>query len=151
MAVPAGTTYTRFSLFDDFTDGADDLDMYVYRIDPDGSDEGTDPDLVLVGSSGSGTSAEEVNLINPAAATYKVFVHGWETDGPDANYTLFAWTLGSTAAGNLTATPSTTTATTGATANVVLAWTGLDATKKYLGAVDYSGSTGMPTTIVRIG
>ena len=151
VVVPAGTTYTRVSLFDAHTDGADDLDLYVYRVDPDSADEGTDPDLVLVGTSGTGTSAEEVNLVSPAAATYRAFVHGWETDGPDSNYTLFAWVLGSTAAGNLTATPSTTTAVTGATGSVALAWSGLDATKKYLGAVVYSGSTGMPTTIVRIG
>ena len=144
VVVPGGTTYARFSLFDAFVDGADDLDMYVYRIGAGGT-------LTLVGSSGGGTAAEEVNLTNPTAATYKVFVHGWETDGPDSNYTLFAWTLGSAAAGNLTATPSTTTATTGASASVTLAWAGLDATKKYLGAVDYSGSVGMPTTIVRIG
>ena len=144
VVVPAGTTYARFSLFDAFVDGADDLDLYVYRINADST-------LTLVGSSGGGTAAEEVNLTNPTPATYKVFVHGWETDGPDSNNTLFAWTLGSAAAGNLTATPSTTTATIGASASVALAWTGLDATKKYLGAVDYTGSAGMPTTIVRIG
>jgi len=144
VVVPAGTTYARFSLFDSHVDGADDLDLYIYRVNADST-------LTLVGLSGSGTSAEEVNLVGPTAATYKAFVHGWETDGPDSNYTFFAWTLGSTDAGNLTATPSTTTATTGASASVALAWSGLDATKKYLGAVDYSGSTGMPTTIVRIG
>ena len=145
FVAPAGTTYTRLSLFDSHVDGNDDLDLYVYRVNADSS-------LTLVGASGSGTSAEEVNLVGAAApGTYKVFVHGWETDGPDSNYTLFGWALGSTAAGNLTATPSTTTATVGGTATVALVWTGLDAAKKYLGAVDYSGSTGMPTTIVRIG
>ncbi|MGH3072988.1 MAG: S8 family serine peptidase [Gaiellaceae bacterium] len=144
VVVPAGSTYARFALFDDFTDGADDLDLYVYRVNADAT-------LTLVGASGTGTSTEEVNLTNPAAATYKAYVHGWETDGPDSNYTFFSWVLGSTAAGNLTATPSTTSAVTAATGSVALAWTGLDATKKYLGAVDYSGSAGMPTTIVRIG
>jgi subtilisin family serine protease len=145
VTVPAGSTYARFSLFDDFTDGADDLDLYVYRVGAGGA-------LTLAGSSGGGTAAEEVNLSGAAApGTYKVFVHGWETDGPDAQYTLFTWALGSGPAGNLTATPSTTTATVGGAASVQLAWTGLDASKKYLGAVDYSGSTGMPTTIVRIG
>ncbi|MBI3170296.1 MAG: S8 family peptidase, partial [Chloroflexi bacterium] len=28
--IPVGTTYARFSLFDDFTDGDDDLDMYIF-------------------------------------------------------------------------------------------------------------------------
>ena len=35
----------------------------------------------LVGISGSGTSAEEVNLVNPAADTYTVFVHGFAVPG----------------------------------------------------------------------
>jgi hypothetical protein len=29
--VPAGTTYARFALFDDATDGNDDLDLYVFN------------------------------------------------------------------------------------------------------------------------
>jgi hypothetical protein len=58
VVVPAGTTYARFSLFDAFTDGDDDLDLCVFR--------GT----TQVGASGSGTSAEEVNLVDPEADTY---------------------------------------------------------------------------------
>ena len=34
-----------------------------------------------VGSSGSGTSAEEVNLTNPTAGTYTVVVDGWGVVG----------------------------------------------------------------------
>ena len=77
VVVAAGTTYARFSLFDEFTDGDDDIDLCVYR--------GT----TLVGSSGSGTSAEEVSVVNPTAGNYTVVVHGWGTDGPDAQYALF--------------------------------------------------------------
>ena len=51
VAIPAGTTYARFSLFDDFTDGNDDLDMCVFN-----------SANALVGASGGGTSAEKVNL-----------------------------------------------------------------------------------------
>jgi hypothetical protein len=54
--VPAGTTYARFALFDDATDGNDDLDLHVFN--PNGG---------IVGRSESGTSAEEVNVINPVA------------------------------------------------------------------------------------
>ena len=49
---------------------ASDLDLYVYR--------GT----TLVGSSGGGTSAEEVNLLNPTAATYTVVVDGYAAGNP---------------------------------------------------------------------
>ena len=138
IAVPGGTTYARFSLFDAFTDGDDDLDMCVFR--------GT----TLVGASGSGTSAEEVNLVNPTAADYTVVVQGWETDGPDANYTLFHWLLGSTAAGNMTVT-APASAELGVTAPIQLSFSGLAAGTKYLGSVAYGGTAGLPNpTIVRV-
>ena len=137
VAVPAGTTYARFSLFDEFTDGADDLDLCVFR--------GT----TLVGASGTGTSAEEVNLVNPAADTYTVVVQGWGTDGPDAQYTLFHWLLGSADAGN-TVVSAPATATTGAGGTVSLSFSGLQPGTKYLGSIVYTGAAGMPTTIVRV-
>ena len=42
------------------------------------------------------------------------------------------------------------TATTGATGTVSLGFTGLAAATRYLGAVNYSGIAGLPTTMVRI-
>jgi subtilisin family serine protease len=139
FVVPAGTRYARFSLFDAFTDGLDDLDLYVHNSAG-----------ALVGASGGGTSAEEVNLVNPAADTYTVSVHGWQTDGPDANYTLFTWVLGGTDAGNTTVT-GPATATIGGSANINLSWTGLTAGKKYLGQVAYfEGATERGSTVIRI-
>jgi len=138
VVVPAGTTYARFSLFDDFTDGEDDLDLCVFR------------DATQVGGSGSGTSAEEVNLVNPVADTYTVVVQGWGTDGPDAQFTLFHWLLGSTDAGNMTVT-APTTAAIGVTAPIQLAFSSLAPATKYLGSVAYGGAAGLPNpTIVRI-
>jgi subtilisin family serine protease len=138
VAIPEGTTYARFALFDAYTDGNDDLDLCVFR--------GT----TLVGTSGSGTSAETVNLLNPIAADYKVVVQGWGTDGPDAQYTLFHWLLGSTAAGNMAVT-APASAVTGETGNITLTFSGLAPATKYLGSVAYGGSTGMPNpTIVRV-
>jgi subtilisin family serine protease len=143
IAIPAGTTYARFSLFDDFTDGEDDLDLYVYRVNADTTQ-------TLVGLSGSGTSAEEVNLLAPTAATYKVYVHGWQTDGPDAQYTLFHWLLGSADAGNMTVT-APATATTGGTGTIELSFTGLAPATKYLGSVAYGGDASSTNpTIVRV-
>jgi hypothetical protein len=139
VSVPAGTTYARFALFDDFTDGNDDLDLYVFN-----------PSGQFAGSSGSGTSAEEVNIADPVEGTWFVVVHGWQTDGPDANYTLFSWTLGDTAAGNMTVT-APASATTGATGTIGLSFDGLAPATKYLGSIVYGGSTGLPApTIVRV-
>jgi subtilisin family serine protease len=137
VVVPAGTTYARFALFDANATPGSDLDLYVYRA-------GT-----LVGSSGGSTATEEVNLLNPTAATYTVWVHGFSTSNP-STFTLFAWVLGSAAAGNMTvAAPAT--ATTGATGTINLTFSGLTSGTKYLGSVAYSGTSGLPNpTIVRV-
>jgi hypothetical protein len=143
ILVPAGTSVLRVSMFDEETDGADDIDLYLYRVNADSS-------LTFVGVSGSGTSAEQIQLASPAAATYRLFVHGWQTDGPDANYSVHAWALGTLDEGNMTAT-GPAAATTGGTGTVNLSWTGLAAGQKYLGAIDHNeGATTHATTIVRI-
>jgi subtilisin family serine protease len=143
IIVPAGTSVLRVSMFDEETDGADDIDLYLYRVNADDS-------LTLVALSASGTSAEQIQLANPAAATYRLFVHGWQTDGPDANYSLHAWTLGTADEGNMTvAGPNT--ATTGGTGTVNLSWNGLAPGQKYFGAILYQeGATTHATTFVRI-
>jgi len=140
VEIPAGTEYARFSLFDDYTDGADDLDLYVF---------GPGPDFPLAGSSGSGTSEEEVDIDGPAEGTYVVVVHGWQTDGPDANYSLFNWNVPGTGAGNMTATSSTDTATIAGTATIEVTWTDLAAGTKFLGAVAYNGGD-LEQTVIRI-
>ncbi len=140
VVVPAGTTYARFSLFDAFTNGGDDLDLYVYL----GSTQ--------VGSSTTGTSTEEVNLVNPAVGTYTVWVHGFATNGPVATFTLFTWVLGAADAGNM-AISAPTTATIGQTGTIDLSFSSLLPTTKYLGSVVYSdGVNPLPVspTIVRI-
>ncbi len=135
FAVPTGTTLARFQLFDEFTDGNDDIDLYLYRV-------GTGGELSLVGVSAGGTSAERIDVHTPAAGTYRLYVHGWQTDGTSAVYTLFNWLVPSTAAGNMTATSSTSSATVGGTANVTASWSGLTAGTKYLGRISYSDGSG---------
>ena len=137
VAIPAGTTYARFALFDaDVSPGAD-IDLCVFS--------GT----TLVGSSGSGTSAEEVNLLNPAAGNYTVVVQGWGVAG-SSPFKLHTWLLDSTAAGNMTVT-APAAADIGQTGAIGISTSGLSAGTKYLGSVAYSGAAGMPNpTIVRI-
>jgi subtilisin family serine protease len=144
FTVPAGTTLARFQLFDEFTDGEDDIDLYLYRAGEGG-------DLTLVGSSAGGTSAERIDLAAPAAGTYRLYAHGWQTDGTSATYTLFSWLVPSTAAGNMTATSSTTSATVGGTATITTSWSGLTAGTKYLGRLGYrDGSGEIGSTIVSV-
>ena len=135
VVVPAGTTYARFSLFDADVNPGTDIDLCVYR--------GT----TQVGSSGSGTSAEEVNVANPAADTYTVVVQGWGVAG-SSPFKLHTWLLGSTAAGNMTVTaPASAVVGPG---TITLSFSGLTPGTKYLGSVAYSGVAGLPNpTIVR--
>lgn len=126
VSAPTGTEYLRISLFDGYTDGQDDLDVYVWEF----------PSFNFVGSSTTPTSEEEVNVVSPAATQYAVAIHGWETDGPEANYTLFDWALGGADEGNMTIT-APSSATLGATETITLAWSALDTETKYLGSVTY--------------
>jgi hypothetical protein len=132
VTVPAGSAYLRVSLFDAYTDGNDDLDLYVY-----------DSGLNFVGGSGSGTSAEQVDVLLPGDTSYAVAVHGWQTDGPDANYTLFDWSFGLVDdRGNMVVT-APGSATLGATETITVDWSGLESDTKYLGAVSHSDAGGL--------
>ena len=134
--VITGCGLCRIALFDDQTDGNDDLDLYVYGPTLGGG-------FGLVGSSRGPTSTEEVNLINPIPGTYTVFVHGLNTDGPDANYTLFSW-IGGPPVGNLTvAAPTPVTA--GGTGTITASWSGLSPATKYLGVLTFRST---PFTVV---
>ncbi|HYJ04075.1 MAG TPA: S8 family peptidase [Chthoniobacterales bacterium] len=137
FVMPAGTTHARFSLFDDFTDGNDDLDLVVVRVSTN----------TIVASSGGATSAEQANVLNPVAGeTYRVWVHAFQTDGPDANFTLFSWLLGNTPAGNMTVS-APGSATIGTTGVVNLTFSGLAPATKYMGSVAYTGVTANPTVV----
>jgi hypothetical protein len=138
VTIPAGTTYARFSLFDANVSPASDLDLYVFN-----------SAFAQIGASGGPTSAEEVNLLNPAAGTYYVLVVGFATANP-STYTLFNWSLGTTGAGNMTVT-APASATQGGTGAINLSFNGLVGGTKYLGSVAYGGAAGLPDpTIVRV-
>jgi hypothetical protein len=124
VEVPPNLLQARFALFDEHTDGAHNLDLWVYG--PDGP----------LGSSGSATSREEVRLDAPTPGTYTVYVHGRQTDGPEAAYTLFSWLLGEEDTGTLVV-DAPRKARDGVEGAVTLRWSGLTPGVMYLGAVNY--------------
>lgn len=137
VPIASGITHARFSLFDADVNPGTDLDLCVFR--------GT----TLVGSSGSGTSAEEINLLNPAADTYTVVIQGWNVAGTSP-FKLHAWLLGSSSAGNMPVV-APMSASTGATGTINLSFNGLAESTKYMGSIAYSGTTGLPNpTVVRV-
>jgi subtilisin family serine protease len=138
VAIPTGTTYARFSLFDADVNPGTDIDLCV------ANSGGT-----IVGSSGSGTSAEQVSLTNPAAGNYTVVVQGWGVAGTSP-FKLHTWLLGSADAGNMTVT-APASAVIGTVGQIGLSFTGLAPATRYLGSIAYSGVAGLPApTIVRV-
>lgn len=138
VTIPAGTTYARFQLFDADVAPGSDIDLYVYR--------GT----TLVGSSTTSTSAEVVNLVNPVADNYTVYIHGWGLTANPSPFALHTWLLGSTDAANMTVS-APASAVIGTTGTINLTFSGLAPATRYLGSVAYSGTTGLPNpTIVRV-
>jgi subtilisin family serine protease len=139
VVVPAGLKLFRIGIDESsITPSGTDLDVYVYR---GGS---------LVGLSADGDSNEMVTFTNPPAGTYTVYVHGFNTVAPSANFTLYEWQLGSASAGNMTV-PAPAAATIGGTVPVNLSFTGRAAGTWYLGQVVYNdGSTDIGTTIVNV-
>ncbi len=138
VTIAAGTTYARFQLFDEDVAPGSDIDLYVYR--------GT----TLVGASTTGTSAEVVNLVNPAADNYTVYIHGWGLTADPSPFALHTWLLGMTDAGNMTvAAPAA--AVLGTTDTINLTFSGLAPATKYLGSVAYGGAASSTApTIVRV-
>jgi len=129
IVIPEGVILSRISLFDEFTDGQDDLDLYLFGPEAAG--------FPFAGySDGAHTSQEEINMRQPQPGVYVAIVHGWETDGPDANYTLFSWALANTDENNLRIS-APTSASSGIKATVGLEWSGLIPSNKYLGIVSY--------------
>ena len=139
IVVPPGLKLFRAGIDEGFiTPSGTDLDVYVYR-------EG-----VRVGQAADGDSNEMVTFTDPPGGTYTVYVHGFNTNGPSADLTLFSWQLGSTDAGNMTV-PGPVPVTTGDTVPVNLSFTGLVGGTWYLGQTVYNdGTSDIGTTIVNV-
>ncbi len=130
--VPAGTTLARFSLFDEDVgdgSGSDDLDLQVFGPDTAG--------YPFVGSSGSATSNEEVNVVNPAPGSYFVAVIDYASAPGPTSYTLFNFNLDGTNAGNAIVT-APASAVIGTTETVTVDWSALAPGTRYLGILTHS-------------
>jgi hypothetical protein len=137
--VPAGLKLFRVGIDESsITPSGTDLDVYVYV--------GT----TLVGQSADGDSNEMVTFVDPPAGPYTVYVHGFNTAGPSANFTLYEWPVGPTSASNMTV-PGPATATIGGSVPVNLSFTGLTSDTWYLGQTVYNdGTSDIGSTIVNV-
>jgi len=140
VTVPAGTELARISTFN--RDYADNTDLDIFVFDAAGQ---------FVDLSAGGTSDEEVNLQNPEPGEYLVVVDAFAFPGDSVTPQLYAWTLGDSAAGNMTASDPGAVRL-GETVQVTVEWSGLDAGARYLGRVSYTDAAGtvQGSTIVRV-
>ncbi len=129
VTVPVGTKVVRFATYDADYPAATDVDLAVTRT------------ARPVGSSAGATAEESVTLDNPPAGDYVVKVTYFAGATSTLPINLNSFILGSTAAGNLTATPATQAVTSGSTVSETLAWSGLAAGTRYLGAVNWNDGT----------
>jgi hypothetical protein len=139
LNVPANQLLLRVALFDENTDGQDDLDLFLFYCPGNQCSQIAESDGV--------TADEKIDIPLPQAGTYTLAVHGFETDqvagGPGANYSLFTWSVGlNAAAGNATvAAPAQ--ARNGERVDLELEWSGLAAGSRYLGAISHTTPDGL--------
>jgi subtilisin family serine protease len=145
--VPPNQLYLRVALFDAFTDGNDDLDLYLFYC--------PNEDCRQVAQSGGFTSDEQIDVERPDPGLYLALVHGFETDqvsgGPGSNYSLFTWSIGvDDDVGNLdVAAPQSVT--NGEHADIDVSWSGLDPNTRYIGAISHQTPSGeYSLTVVNI-
>ncbi|HUQ29012.1 MAG TPA: S8 family serine peptidase [Usitatibacter sp.] len=125
VTIPSGTTVARFALFDSDMAGAHDLDMYVYFGDS------------LVGVSAGGTSNEVVTFAAAGAfgtTPLTVVIHGFETDGPSADFKLQTWYAGAST-GTMTSTATPTVVSKAQAGTVSATFGNLAPNTRYVGGI----------------
>jgi len=147
LTVPANQLLLRVALFDEQTDGQDDLDLFLFYCPNNQCSQLAKSDGV--------TSDEEIDIPLPQAGPYALLVHGFETDqvagGPGANYSLFTWSIGSNdAVGNM-AVNAPTAVGNGERADLQLQWSGLEPGSRYLGAISHTTPNGLyDATVINV-
>jgi len=111
-----------------------DVDIDLYLFDPNGD---------LVAQSTKGGTDELIDIAAPMNGTWKIYVHGWQTVTPTADYDLYQWLVPSAeGGGNLSITSAPDSAVTGESGVVTASWTGAPP-EWNLGAVSHNGPSGL--------
>ncbi|MFB9731424.1 S8 family serine peptidase [Ornithinimicrobium kibberense] len=139
--VPEGIDVLRFATYREEVDAADiDLNLYTY----DGEF------LYPVAGSGSASSTEMITVEDPEAATYVLAVDVWSEE-PVSSLKLHSWQLSDIDEGNLTVEPDSVPVTMTETTTLTATWSGLDASERYLGQVNFlDGTTLAGSTLVTV-
>lgn len=138
FTVLADTVFMRVSLYNEDTDGDDDLDLYVYSSAGGGF-------FSELGRSTNGDSDEFVAVEFPIAGEYIVDVHGFDTDpvagGSGATFDLSVWRLvAGDDRGNATVT-APVQAVRGTSETINVQWQNLGS-GRYLGGIEHRDDGG---------
>jgi hypothetical protein len=126
----AGTKALRFATYDADYAVNTDVDLVVRK--------GT----TQVGSSGGATAEEAVNLTGTElGGTYTIEATYFSGATASLDIQVNSFAVGTASAGNLTVTPATQAVTGGRPVSATLAWSGLTAGTRYLGAVNWTDGT----------
>jgi len=139
--VPAAGTYLRIVLPPEGVEDPNvDLDLFLYN-----------PAGEQVAASTNGGTDEFIDVASPEQGTWTVYVHGWQTVKPSADYTMYSWVFDTTGGPTLSVTSAPATAELGASGTVDVSWFDALAGEWYLGIIGHIGATGvMGGTIVEV-
>lgn len=133
FVVEEGTTVLRASIFDaEISEPGTDMDLFLVDLQAG----------AIVAQSAVGGSDESITLEAPAPGEYGMAIDYWNGQvGDTAEVPLHIWALSDADAGNLTVDPESADVTVGGTVDYTVAWSGLEAGLRYLGAVNFSDGT----------
>lgn len=135
VTVPTGTKLARFDL--DSMDNSADLDLTVYELDSSGNP-------VAGWQSATSSADERVDIVNPDAADYLVFVDVYAAN-PTTAFDLRTFSVANGGA-RLTLAPSVLAGQAGVPVTYQAKWANLKANSSYLGLIEY-GDTGVQTLL----
>lgn len=127
----SGAAHLRIAIPPEATEDLADLDIYL--VDPTGE---------LVAASFNAGTDEQIDIPLPEDGTWELYVHGWQTVGPDSDYDAYVWLVPLASGGSLVIDNAPTSVTSGDVAQIDISWTG--ATDGwYMGAVSHSDADGL--------
>jgi hypothetical protein len=132
ITVPAGGTVLRIVMPPEAVDDPNiDLDLFLYN-----------PSGEQVASSTSGGTDEFLEVTFPDSGDWTVYVHGWQTAGPSADYDMYHWVLTNAGGPTLVVDSAPASAEIGASGTVGVSWSGASTGEWHLGVVGHIGPDG---------
>ncbi len=129
----SGAAHLRFAMPPDAVPSVNhDIDLFLF-----------DPNGALVAASTRAGTNEQIDVALPADGDWTLYVHGWQTVDPTADYDLYTWIVSATPGGSMSVDSAPASATLGATETIDVSWAGATTGELHLGAVSHSDGSGL--------